>query len=530
MKKIKEKLAAWIRGERVTGSTICALVIGVIIAFNAIVYAFSVKYDLYLAYEVEDDLTISSASEVLFADAIEEAKETGERVRIVFCRSKSQFDPQSSTYTNDATAKFYITAKQFEEKYPDFIELAYVNLLTKRMSVGESDKETLIDLTEIQTEDGEGGYFPLYNSSVVFMSNKPELGRDKRYVQDITSAAFTLASESSDSFSSYNGEEIIASMALWVVTPKSEHKNAYITTYHGEQPDVTLINMLTCAGYSIDILDLRQHELVPEDADLVVISNPTKDFATSTENSDLFSEIDKLERYVEEGGNLYVALDPYVDKLHILEDFLEKYGIVFSEPEDAKDKDVVRHIIRDNDNAITADGFTLVADFADAEDVITKDAVKFNENGKVIIRESAALKIVDDKLAKPILVSSPASSIYEGSERVDDSGSYCVAALSSFDTENGNRSNIFVVPSVYITANDALEKKGYANRDFLYSVFDNVFGMENVPYGCSPVYRRDAVLENLTMKTARIYTVIILSIPVALAAVGAVITIKRKNR
>ena len=54
--------------------------------------------------------------------------------------------------------------------------------------------------------------------------------------------------------------------------------------------------------------------------------------------------------------------------------------------------------------------------------------------------------------------------------------------------------------------------------------------MEDVPYGCSPVYRRDAVLENLTMKTARIYTVIILSIPVALAAVGAVITVKRKNR
>ena len=526
MKKVKEKLAAWIRGERVTGSAICALVIGVIIAFNAIVYAFAVRYDLYLAYDTEDDLTISSASEILFADAIENAKGTGERVRIVFCRSKSQFDPQSSTYVNDATGKFHVTAKQFEEKYPEFIELAYVNLLTKRMSVGDSDKETLVDITELQTQDGNGEYYPLYNSSIIFMSNKP--GREKRYIQDITGAAFVTASDGSEGFSSYNGEEIIVSMALWVIS--DEHKSAYITTHHGENPDVTLVNMLTCAGYTIDILDLRQVELVPENADLVVISNPKKDFETSTENSSVFSEIQKLERYIEEGGNLYVALDPYVDKLHILEGFLKKYGIAFSEPENQSGKDVIRHIVRDNDNAITPDGFTLVADFADAESVISKDAIRFNENGKVIIRECAALEIVDSALARPVLTSSPASSLYEGEKRIDNEGSSCVAALSSIDTEGGEKSNIFVVPSVYITANDALEKKGYANRDFLYSVFDNVFGMENVPYGCSPVYRRDAVLENLTMKTARIYTALILSVPALIAIGGAAVVIKRKNR
>lgn len=523
MKKITEKLTAWLRGERVTGSTICALVIGVIIAFNAIVYAFAVKYDLYLAYDKEDDLTISSASEVLFADAIERSKETGERVRIVFCRSRSQFDPQSSTYVNDATSKFYITAKQFEEKYPEFIELAYVNLLTRRMAVGDSGKEELIDLTEIQTQDGNGNYFPLYNSSVVFMSNKP--GRTTRYVQDIAGAAFVLSSENSDTFSSYNGEEIIVSMALWVIA--DEHKNAYVTTHHGENPDITLLNMLTCAGYTIDILDLRQAELVPDNADLVVISNPTKDFETST--GGMFSEIDKLGRYVDEGGNLYVALDPYVQKLHVLEGFLDKYGIAFSEPEAQNDKKIIRHIVRDNDNAITVDGFTLVAEFADPDDEITRDATYFN-GGKVIIKESAALKITDGTIARPILVSSDSSALYEGDVRTESNGGYCIAALSSFDTKNGEKSNIFVVPSVYITANDALEKKGYANRDFLYSVFDNVFGMSDVPYGCAPVYRRDAVLENLTMKMARTYTAIILTVPAVIAVGGAVLVIKRKNR
>ena len=519
MKKIKEKLTALFRGERVTGSAICALVIGMVIAFNAIIYALTAKYELYLAYDPQDDLTISSASEILFADAVERAEQTGERVRIVFCRQRSQFDPQSSTYSNDATSKFYITAKQFEEKYPQFIELAYLNLLTKRMSVGDSDKEELVDITEIQTADENGNYYPLYNSSVVFMSNNPE--RERRYIQDVTSAAFVMSSEDSNTFSSYNGEEVIVSMALWVVA--DEHKSAYFTTHHGEVADITFANILTCAGYTIDMLDLRRAERVPENADLVVISNPNKDFETST--GSLFSEIDKLELYLEEGGNLYVALDPYVKKLHILEDFLAEYGIGFAESEDGK----LRHIVRDSDNAITVDGFTLVADFADPEDDISKDATRFN-GGKVIIRESAALRVDESKSARPILVSSDASAVYEGEDRIGSDGGYCVAALCSFETENGGKSNVFVLPSIYISANDALSKKGYANRDFLYSVFDNVFGMSDVPYGCTPVYRRDAVLENLTMKTARTYTALILSIPAILAACGAVIVIKRKNR
>ena len=389
------------------------------------------------------------------------------------------------------------------------------------MSVGDSDKETLVDITQIQTADENGDYYPLYNSSVVFMSNNPE--RERRYIQDVASAAFVMNSDDSDTFSSYNGEEVIVSMALWVVA--DEHKSAYFTTHHGEVADITFANILTCAGYTIDMLDLRRAEKVPENADLVVISNPNKDFETSTESSSVFSEIDKLGLYVKEGGNLYVALDPYVKKLVILEDFLAEYGIEFSESEDGK----FRHMVRDNDNAITVDGFTLVADFADPDDEITLDATHFN-GGKVIIRESAALKVDESKSARPILVSSSASAVYEGEDRVGSEGGYCVAALSSFETENGKTSNIFVLPSVYISANDALSKKGYANRDFLYSVFDNVFGMSDVPYGCTPVYRRDAVLENLTMKAARTYTALVLSIPAVIAVCGAVIVIKRKNR
>ena len=86
------------------------------------------------------------------------------------------------------------------------------------------------------------------------------------------------------------------------------------------------------------------------------------------------------------------------------------------------------------------------------------------------------------------------------------------------------------MPSVYLAANDALSKGGYANRDFLYALLDHAYGVDNLPYGCAPVYRRDTVLENLTMRTARIYTTLILTVPVCVAAVGLVIVTRRKNR
>jgi hypothetical protein len=83
---------------------------------------------------------------------------------------------------------------------------------------------------------------------------------------------------------------------------------------------------------------------------------------------------------------------------------------------------------------------------------------------------------------------------------------------------------------VFIIATDALVTDGYANRTFLYSVFDNLFGAEVIPYGCRTVYFANQILENLNMKTARIYTAVALAIPVAIAIAGGVVIVRRKNR
>ena len=51
-----------------------------------------------------------------------------------------------------------------------------------------------------------------------------------------------------------------------------------------------------------------------------------------------------------------------------------------------------------------------------------------------------------------------------------------------------------------------------------------------MPYGCKPVIYSSSTLENLTMGMARLYTAITLAIPLAIAAVGTVVIVRRRNR
>ena len=223
-----------------------------------------------------------------------------------------------------------------------------------------------------------------------------------------------------------------------------------------------------------------------------------------------------------------MAIDPYAGKLPVLEGFIAEYGIKISSTK--RDGKFYRNIIRDSDNAITADFFTLVADFADtAYGEAMKDKISNFTDASVILSNCASLEL--EGRAEALLTSSSASSTYAGKYLTDSAGGYCMSAVSCALDESGNEAGkIMVVPSIYLTATDILISGGYANRDFLYSLIDDVYGADNIPYGCNTVFYSNDTLENLTMKSARIYTVAILAIPTLLAFVGAVVVIKRKNR
>ena len=150
--------------------------------------------------------------------------------------------------------------------------------------------------------------------------------------------------------------------------------------------------------------------------------------------------------------------------------------------------------------------------------------------GSVIISQVAALDCDSAKGAAPLLVSSPSAVLEASGSTVNEDGGYALAAYSERYNEAGEDARMFFVPSVYLTATDAMITNGYSNKDFLYSLFDVFYGADDLPYGTNVVVQASTMLENLTLGTSIIYTAILLALPVALAAVGLVTIIRRKNR
>ena len=87
------------------------------------------------------------------------------------------------------------------------------------------------------------------------------------------------------------------------------------------------------------------------------------------------------------------------------------------------------------------------------------------------------------------------------------------------------------MPSIYLTASDAHVTNAYSNRNFIYALLEELYGIDyQMPYGCHIQLFDNEMLENLRMSTARLYTAVLMLIPVAIACAGAVLLIRRKNR
>jgi len=507
MSKFKEKVGAFFTKEGRSSGGIFILAVAMLLAVNVLLYVLVSAFGWYLYEKDTDDLSLSGATDSLFADAIAD----GRKIKISFCM------PKESLAGHDTGNYVHLTALEYAKAYPELVELEYINVMTRRDSHGR-----LVDLEKYK-KDMRGNDQYVLKTTVIF-----ECGENYKVLTDAyTSAGFSdfYTVDSSNYITSYNGEEVIAAMMSWVL--KDEHKTAYFTQYHGEVADVAFANLLACAGYYVDVVDLRQ-ENVPEDAAMLVISNPKADFERAAEGSGIKTEIERMRDYLDRGGNLFVSLDPYVKRLAILESFLDEYGISFSETE-VKDGVYQRNMIKDPSNAITTDGFTLVTDYSSdpIAEAIAKKTESFSD-GRVIVRECSALELSGN--AKPLLISSGSSVTEAGGATVDESGKYTVAAYCEAVSEDGVSSRIFVIPSIYLSVSDALVSRGYSNKDFVYAVLEELFGSETPPYGCRALLYDTQTLENLTMGTAKTYTALLMLIPAAIAVTGAIILIRRKNR
>lgn len=554
MNKFFSKIGQAITGRKGIGNTMTVAIIAAVVMLNILAYTVTSVFGLYLYEKDEEQYAISGNTDAIFESAIQ----LGKKVTITFCYTEDKLK------THDTGKLVLDTARAFEERYPEFIELRFINLLTKMDEDGRivdfrnysdvvctkadalsgkkcNEVMRFIDLNKdeprcrkcgAEIDLDESVVYDFAQSSVIFETGSGASYNYRVLTDKYTSAGFVdfYILDSSSNIVSYNGEEVMAAMISWVLN--SNHKTVYLTQNHGETADVALSNLLTCAGYYVDVINLRRDE-IPADAGMVIISNPTSDFERAPADSTVRLEIEKLDAYLASGGKVYVAFDPYVKSLPNLEALLKDWGIEISGSL-TEGGVYVRDIVKENAMAITPDGYTFIATYADgakADEIYGKLAATGTD--RVLMSNVAKLDLIfDNKSAatvNPILISGPTSSTYAAGEATDTSGGYVVAAAST-KTVGDKEATLFVLPTAYITATDAFISESYSNKDFLFSVYETLFDANPAPYGCNQILYDTQMLENLTMGRAKLYTALILAIPASLMVVGTVIIIKRKNR
>lgn len=528
MINFKQGINAFVKGRNFSPTVVTAMIIAIFVVANALIYVLY-SYAMVGSSTVEqEDLSITDAAKETFDKALAE----GKKLTVTFCMREADLK------VHETGSFVYRTAKAFEEKYPDFIDIKYVNIFTL-MYDGTGELFNAEKYTKVERKDGNGepaldnegnpiiDEYVLTRASVIFeCETRDAQGNSVRNnIRVVTGTSafidfFTV--DDSKYVTSYNGEEIFTAVSNWVIA--DEHKSAYFTIGHGEVPSLNFYNALLCAGYYIGEINLRKQS-VPEDAALVIISNPKSDFERAADGSGIISEIDRLEDYRDRGGAFYVVMDPLARSLPRLEEFAFDFGISLRENEEGE-----RLMVKDLDNAIGIDGFTMVTEYADTP-LATEiyDNIKEYE-GNVILSNVSALQCDEARGARPLLVSSASAVLESEGETVNDEGSYVVAAYSERYNESSESAKMFFIPSVYLTATDAMITNGYSNKDFIYSLFDVFYGAENLPYGTNVVLQQSTMLENLTLGTSIVYTSILMAIPAILAVVGTVTIIRRKNR
>jgi len=89
-----------------------------------------------------------------------------------------------------------------------------------------------------------------------------------------------------------------------------QQKKVYFTQGHGEKDTTsaerdgynTIAGALTRENYTVEKLVLAQQNAVPDDATVVVIAGPKRDFAAA--------EVDALKKYLDKAGKLFLEMDP----------------------------------------------------------------------------------------------------------------------------------------------------------------------------------------------------------------------------
>ena len=472
--------------------------VAIVVIFNVIFTALAGKYNWYIDMTEEQIYTLSEEAKELMSDIPDE----------VYIYFASEPDVLMNGTNSSYTRMIYTTALQLEEAFPN-VHVECENVLKN-----------------------PGFFRDFYYTAATDIDSDSVVITSGSEVRVYAAEAFFTFSDISDPSTvwAYSGEKAMISGIMQVT--QTETPKVAFTIEHGEDMGsaLALANVFSANGFEVETVNLAK-DTIDEDCRIMVIYNPIYDFIGAESEDPSANEIEKIDKFLDNYGCLMVFGDPeYVDNLTNLNEFLEEWGISY----------VGNTTIRDKENAMSADGYSIIAEYQTDTlgGSIYRDLNQLSTPPKTIIRKSMPIDILwetggglnGSREVSAVLKSHDTSEAMEGG-LVKDTGSFNLVTLS--------RESRIVDNEYYYSYVIAFGSPTFANMSYIDS---NAYANEDILSASMKAVGRERVLAVLTLKPfddsditvttaqANNWTVAMtLVLPAIFALCGIVVITRRKH-
>ncbi len=462
------------------------------------------------------------------------------KISIIFC------DLEDNLRANETQNMVLKSAKDLAEKFPEFIEVKYIDIWN--------------DFTAVQKYKSTS-YSTITSTNVII-----ESGTEYRVCT--LRSFFAFDETNSETPWGYKGEKTLISSMLAV--SQAESPIACVTINHTETfSDYELFYTLEGAGYKVQTIDLAYQE-IPDDCRMLVIYNPKEDFMQADGVSEI-SEIEKVDRFLN-GMNcsMMVFVDAQTPKLPNLEEYLEEWGVVINRTTDTLGATYNYTIKEDASASLSTDGYTFAGTYV--EKGMGADIYKaLSENNyppKVVFKNATSLSYSplyterwyvnhDDatdesdeywygtyysngnsrEIFDVFVTTDNALAMANGSAVKDDDKLQPYHRLMTMsretrniDGENYNQAYVMVCASTDFASEKLLGSAVYGNGDVILAAARGM-GKEFVPVDLAVKPFASTDISEMTTESKNTYTAVLAIVPaVIIIGVGVFVLVRRKYR
>ena len=492
------------------------LVVAATVIVNVLFSSLCQRYEIYVnmnksfTYDLTDDCRDYIKQYVI--SELDRQRSEGEhgKAKFIFWDDRENIESEAikQMVLNSAT--------EILNSFPDYLEIEFIDML-ENPSLARK-------------------YGVTASTDVVFVCE------DRHNVMQLPSFYIFNSSDTSTPIA-YNGERRLAT-GLYRTVRKNTGM-CYLTINHGETlNDSSFLTLIADGGYNYTYLDLLNSD-IPDDCELLVTYNPTQDF-TASDNVSSVSEVEKISRYMDRGGNymVFVSADTFAAGSHVnFENLMSEWGVNFVHSS-SDDGSEACYNIKDPAHSTTVDGYTILARGASsgkgANIVSGVDKSNLFGNSACITAADGYISDGDGnfvsgtgkkRVFSPLVVSYSSAQAWAAGRAVERAGEAGFTLMSLTEQENteGTNSHLVVCASTYFGSEAALKSTVFGNTETIYSIMKHM-GNESVPEKLTFKPFSVTKIASITTATSTRITVVLSVVPaVALIFAGVFVLVKRKN-